>query len=335
MTANLRRLGYTERESAFVAIAALQSGFFLRRHFNSFIGRACGALGQQFIERTLRLGHVKEMTGWGNRVIYHFCARDVYAQLGDAHNRNRRQHRPDTIRRRLMILDYVIGLPTEGWLVTDGQRREFLAPPRAGEPGLLPNIGVDGGGCPNDRQPLSVDPSGQARMVFVDAGLRGFSEWERFLKRRRQLGRFREAEVVYASCDPARFPSAEAHFRRVVTGSSADGGIEISRLHAYFTARRLFDERRYEQFDQARLDRLREDRRVYAGQEFEQVYAQWHQQGEEALLGVQGTRPGFQCHLLPHPYVWLSPVRFQERRPNHGPHPSTDEESSRSRYGQA
>jgi hypothetical protein len=122
MTVNFTLLGYTERESAFVAIASVHSGYFLRRQFNTFIGRECGALGQQFIDRSLRLGHVKVMTGWGNRVLYHFCARAVYAQLGETDNRNRRTHGADTIRRRLMILDYVIGRPAEVWLLTDNAR---------------------------------------------------------------------------------------------------------------------------------------------------------------------------------------------------------------------
>ena len=127
MTASLTTFGYTERESAFIAVASLQSGYFLRRQFNTFIGRECGAVGQHFIDRSLRLGHVKTMTGWGNRTIYHFCARAVYAHLGDPDNRNRRTHRPDTIRRRLMILDYVIGRPVEVWLLTDKARRDAVA----------------------------------------------------------------------------------------------------------------------------------------------------------------------------------------------------------------
>jgi hypothetical protein len=334
MATNLRIFGYTERESGFMALAGLQSGYFLRRHFNSFIGRECGAVGQQFIDRALRLGHVQEIAGWGKRVIYHVCARDVYAQLGDTDNRNRRQHRPDTIRRRLMILDYVMARPAEAWLLTDKERQELLGRGRASKASTSPSLGRTTADCPDDRQPLSVDPAGAVRMAFVDAGLRGFSEWERFLKRRRHLGELSQAEVSYASCDPARFSHAESLFRRVVTGAAADGAIEIARLRAYFTARRLFDERRYEQFDQARLDRLREDRRVYAGEEFEQAYVQWQQRGDDVLRTLRGTRAGFQCQLLPHAYVWLSPVRFQERRPHHGPHPSADEEGSRSSHGQ-
>jgi hypothetical protein len=315
MTASLCPLGYTERESDFMAIASLQSGYFLRRQFNTFIGRECGALGQRFIDRSLRLGHLKMMTGWGNRVVYHFCAREVYAQLGEPDNRNRREHRPDTIRRRLMILDYVIARPAEGWLLTDKARRDAFAQLGVFEPDAARVTGGKNALCSDERQPVSVDDSGTLTFAFVDAGLRGLSEWERFLKRRRQIGQIDQAETVFASCDSARFQLAEKLFRRVVTGEVAGGGIEIERLQGYFRARRLFEERRYEGFDQARLDRLREDRRVYAGEAFEQAYGRWREHGEDALLGLNRTRIRFRTQVLLHSYAWLSPVRFQERRP--------------------
>jgi hypothetical protein len=335
MTGNFRTFGYTSRESGFLAIAALQSGYFLRRHFNSYVGRECGALGQQFLARALRLGHVDEMTGWGNRVVYHVGAREVYARLGDADNRNRRLHRPDTIRQRLMMLDYVIARPSEGWLLTGDERRALWAGLRGREPDALPHKPTAKVSHPDDRQPLSVDAHGQARIAFIDAGLRGFSEWERFLKRHREGEELRKATVIYSSCDPARFSLAESLFNRVVRGTAADGGIEVGRLCAYFTARRLFEERRYEQFDQARLDRLREDRRVYGGEEFEQAYVRWQQEGEAALSRLQGAETTLECQILPHAYVWLSPIRFQERRPDHGSHSSADKENSRSNHGEA
>jgi hypothetical protein len=315
MTAGLWPLGYTERESDFIAIASLQSGYFLRRQFNTFIGRECGALGQRFIDRSLRLGHLKMLTGWGNRVVYHFCAREVYVQLGEPGNRNRREHRPDTIRRRLMILDYVIGRPREVWLLTAKARRDAFARLGVFEPNDPRVSGGTNALCSDDRQPVSVDDSGTPTFAFVDAGLRGLSEWERFLKRHRQIGQIDQAETVFASCDPARFQLAENLFRRLVTGEVAGGGIEIERLQGYFRVRRLFEERRYEGFDQARLDRLREDRRVYAGEAFEQAYARWREHGENALLGLKRTRIRFRTQLLSHSYAWLSPIRFQERRP--------------------
>jgi len=333
MTVNFTPLGYTERESAFVAIASVHSGYFLRRQFNTFLGRECGALGQQFVDRSLRLGHVKVMTGWGNRVLYHFCARVVYAQLGETDNRNRRTHGTDTIRRRLMILDYVIGCPAEVWLLTDNARRDALA--RLGEPEPSPVIGNKNGHGSGDRQPVSIDGSGTPTFAFVDAGMSGLSEWERFLKRHRHFGQTEQVEMVFASCDPARFRPAENMFRRVVTGEAAGGGIEIDRLQDYFRTRRLFEERRFEDFDQTRIDRLREDRRVYAGQAFEQAYARWQTQGEAALMGLRGTRVRLRTQLLPHSYAWLSPIRFQERRAYDVPHTSTDKESSRSGNGQA
>ena len=39
---NLKGLGYTEREPPFLCLAALASGYFLRRQFTSFIARESG-----------------------------------------------------------------------------------------------------------------------------------------------------------------------------------------------------------------------------------------------------------------------------------------------------
>jgi len=37
---SIQRFGYTERESQFLELAALHSGYLVRRQFNMFIGRA-------------------------------------------------------------------------------------------------------------------------------------------------------------------------------------------------------------------------------------------------------------------------------------------------------
>ena len=38
----LQRLGYTEREAAFLCLAALHGGYFLRRQYAQFLGREDG-----------------------------------------------------------------------------------------------------------------------------------------------------------------------------------------------------------------------------------------------------------------------------------------------------
>jgi hypothetical protein len=127
VTDELCRFGYTPREAGFLMLAGLQSGYFLRSQFNAHIERECGALGQQFIDRALRLGHIRALPGFDNQRLYHVCARALYQQIGEPDNRNRRLHAPETVRQRLMMLDYVLARPGEHCLLTAAARRETVA----------------------------------------------------------------------------------------------------------------------------------------------------------------------------------------------------------------
>ena len=328
MTGSLCQLGYTDREAEFLIRTSL-SGYFLRNQFNTFIGRECGALGQRFIERSIQLGHVTPILGYSRQLLYHVSARAFYALLGEGDNRNRREHRPETMRHRLMILDYVIARLAENWLLTDDARRQAFSRLRgawtdAGR--QAQNAGVFHKAW---RQPVSLDGNGLPRFAFVDAGVGSFSEWEEFLRARRSfLKDVGQASVVYASYEEARFRPAQRLFRRIAVGEAAGGEVDRERLRVYFHARQLFEKQRYEEFDQARLDQLREDRRVYTGAEFEQLYTHWRQAGDAALVHITGSPLQFETRLLPQAYAWLNPIRIRERRAHHGPDTRTTKENS-------
>ena len=336
MTANLCSLGYTEREARFLALASLTSGYFLRGQFNDFSHLECGAVAQRFIERSIQFGHVTPILGYGKQLIYHVTSRAFYEQLADGDNRNRREHRPETMRRRLMILDYVIDRPTESWLLTDQARRDAFGRLVRAFADACRQAQVQGATHRGWLHPISLSESGQLRFSFVDAAVGSFSEWESFLRSRRAfLKEVGKASIVYASCDPVRFRPAQRMFQRIVVGEAAGGEIDRERLRAYFQARQLFEQQQYADFDQARLDRLREDRRVYAGPAFEQLYGQWRQAGESALSHIASSPIKFETQLLPQSYGWLNPVRIPRRRSHHGPDTSTTKENPRSDNGQA
>jgi hypothetical protein len=322
MTDELRRFGYTPREAGFLVLAGLQSGYFLRRQFNTHIERECGAVGQRFIDRALRLGHIRASPGFANQHLYHICARALYQQIGETDNRNRRLHAPETVRQRLMLLDYVLARPGEDWLLTIEARRETISR-------LFLRISPDVDARVIDqvlaeRQPVSRDVSGTLRLSFVDEGGGGFSKWERFLRRRRPLLRAAGMAVVtYATFGTTRFRTAATVFRKMV-GEDTGGGVDRERLKRYFASRRLFEERRFESFDKTRLDRLREDQRAFVGEVFEDIYRHWRNDGDAALAGCVTTAARFETQSLASAYTWLSPIRFQERNIHHVPDSGTD-----------
>src|SRR5262245_16778944 len=104
----LRRFGYTEQESAFLCLAALHGGYFLRRQYAQFLRRHDGGTVTQLIEKTLALGHTKASTYRQKIQLYHLCARAFYTALGQADNRNRRRHQTDAIKNKLMGFDFVL-----------------------------------------------------------------------------------------------------------------------------------------------------------------------------------------------------------------------------------
>ena len=308
--------GYTEREWAFLRLAAPLSGYFVRKQFNEFIGRQSGALGQRFIDRGVRLGHITSVPALGGRTIYHLGGRALYAALGDRESRNRREHQVETIRRRLMALQFVLLDPDDKWLLTEADKRE-----RFSAVGLslesLPGAIFQGQSkrCFVDKQPIKACEGGGFQFVFIDEGLKTLSAWELFLKGHRPLlKQLRMSEVVFASCDSGRFSGAEELFRSRIAGENAAGSVDVTRLLQYFSNRKAFDEKRFEQFDQNALDQLRENSRVFAGSAWDRLYQRWFTSGKFEAQDLASNQIGFRTALLPYGYEWLSPIHAYERK---------------------
>src|SRR5581483_3221857 len=119
-------LGYSERESNFLCLAGLQSGYFLRRQYCQFIGVRAGRPDAELIEKLLARGHATTVAGCNKSVVYHLGARPFYAALTDGDNRNRRMRPPDAIRGRLMALDYVLDHPGPRYLTTEQEKISYF-----------------------------------------------------------------------------------------------------------------------------------------------------------------------------------------------------------------
>lgn len=318
MTARARalvELGYTEKQALFLELAALQSGYFVRRQFNDFLDRRCGAQGQAFIERVLEKGHAKCVDALDGRRIYQTVGQGLFRALGDENNRNRRSHQLATIRRRLMSLDFCISAESDRWLLTEQDKTSFFKDRDVTEDEMPLELFGRARRFFVDKQPISVLPEGIPEIVFVDAGWKGLSQWELFLRAHRGLiRRLEQSVIVYAGPRPERFVPAERLFGRIVTGGTRGGGLDLGRLKRYFEARKQFDAKEYSTFNQLRLDQLREDRKVFVGERFDTLYAGWSASGNLALPSVGGSGVSFRTSLLKHRYEWISPIYGEERR---------------------
>ena len=104
----ISHLGYSEREATFLYTVGAYSGYFLRRQFNSFVQRERGAIATHFLRKAKRFGHVREIQCEPGRSLYQLYSRPLYRVLGGGDSQNRRAKSTREIRRRLILLDYVL-----------------------------------------------------------------------------------------------------------------------------------------------------------------------------------------------------------------------------------
>lgn len=313
----LCRFGYTPREAEFLELAALMSGYFVVGQFNRFIERKSGALGQAFVERAIRLGHLRKVHGDAKRHVYQVSASLVYEALGDRNNRNRREHQLGTVRRRLMALDYCIA-ERGSYLLTEAEKLAHFRKLGVAEEKLPQERFGSAKRFFVEKQPLAVRPSGETAFVYIDEDSQGILAWTTFLKAHRELLRsLHGVSLTYASVETGRFLAAERAFNQVITGGVQTGGIDRNRLERYFAARRRFEARDFASSDQASLDRFREDRKVFADEEIEKRYREWLVVGAPALEGLRQAAVPLSFFVLPSRYDWLRPFQIHERRVSH------------------
>jgi hypothetical protein len=134
--AALKGLGFTTRQSRFLATVALHSGYCLRRQYEAFAGIQYGKNVRRFLDALVERRLADRFTGRADRGhVYHLRARSLYRALGDEDNRNRRKGSAQ-IARKLMLLDYVLSRPDAEWFATEAEKvhlfvQRFGVPPEA------------------------------------------------------------------------------------------------------------------------------------------------------------------------------------------------------------
>jgi hypothetical protein len=121
-------MGFSQRQAAFLTLAALHSGFCLRRQYAAFAGLAYGKNVRDFLDDLVTRNLARRVTFRRDRGhIYHLFSRSLYDALQQRDNRNRRHASPALIARKLMLLDYVLAHPDREWLVTEDEKVHFFS----------------------------------------------------------------------------------------------------------------------------------------------------------------------------------------------------------------
>lgn len=211
----LQSAGYTEREAAFLYLAALHSGYFLRRQYLDFIERGRGALAVQFLRRAIVLGHVRGVGCGQARFIYHLTSSEVYAASGLGASHHRRLKSDATIKSRLMVLDFVLDHLDGTLLDTAKSKVSYFTGTLALDESMLPR---SRGRVFGEEFPILINKDG-TRFTFFDEGALSASSFESFLSRYRVLFHALPGfELLYLSDTMRNFDRA----RQIFTAKFAD-----------------------------------------------------------------------------------------------------------------
>jgi hypothetical protein len=323
--AALARFGYTEPEAAFLSLAALHGGYFLRRQVNEFLGRQDSGTVSQLIHKAMAFGHLRTSALQQKTQLYHVCARPFYGALGQPDNRNRRIRQLPAIANKIMALDFVLAHREYQYLATEKEKLEYFTVDLKLDPSILPakEYPAAQGDLSTrrffvEKYPIFLPAPPQdgtpfVSFCFVDEGLVGLSRFENFLKA--YAGLFTAVprfQVIYVAAKEMHFAGARRAFERMVNGSSgALTESEMNRLLEYFEARQLYESRQFAGFDRAKLLRLRDARAEFSDPQSETLYERWKTGGDQALrqrlaLKTESSRTvhgTFSTYLLRHDYA--------------------------------
>ena len=279
-------LGYTPDEARFLYIVGTYSGYFLPRQFNAFAGAKWGSRSYNFTAKLESRGHVtwREYPPVGG--VYHLFSSTLYRVIDKENLRNNRRHAPEFIRRRLVVLDFVIANQAYDYFETESHKVAYFceslgipktalaAKPYVGSSRLEPTLRYF-----VDKFPVFLDgsaPSAQSQLTFsyVDAGQASIAGFAHHLNSYKRLFlNLSDFHFLYVSNSPVHFVAAERCFARFTNHALRAG--QSDELLRYFKLRRAWDEKQYGSLSTEDIEWLDEASGRLRGQETERHYSAW------------------------------------------------------------
>jgi hypothetical protein len=122
----IKGLGYTEAEAHFLYIVAVHSGYFTLRQFCTFTRAARGKRSFLFARKLLQSQHASMRDYVGVGPVFHLFSRTVYGQMEKDNLRNRRRHSFEFIRKRLLLLDFILANQILVYFETEQDKVRFF-----------------------------------------------------------------------------------------------------------------------------------------------------------------------------------------------------------------
>jgi hypothetical protein len=294
---SIQSLGYSAEEAKFLSLVAGHSGYFVTRQFDAAIQVTHGKRTTVFLEKLVSSGHVRRYIFEHNRHVYHLQYKPFYQAIGDPDSRNRREHQPQTIKARLMALDYVLANPDNTYLDTENQKVTLLKELHGIVQEVMPckrygrESSASVGRCFVDRFPIyfrhtSEDSPNRLTFTFIDSGFDTMSAFTTHIRRYKPLFEaLREFDLVYVGTDHSQFGAAESTFQRVLSRYAGRpmSAHDIDRLFVYFHDRDLFERGESRVLSRERMDLLRDAWDEFGSPFHEGLFGRWKQEGELAV----------------------------------------------------
>jgi len=346
----LRDFGYNEQEARFLYLAATHSGYFTRDQFLSFTHQTKGCLVHRFTTKLLTQHHA-QATQYGHKTyVFKLTSRKIYDLIGKQDLRDHRFHTADFIRKRLLVLDFVLAHPDLQYLESQAEKLKFFHAQLSITASLYPgqtdrsaDLDLSLNRYFRDRFPVFVSPrngsgpgSALATFVYCDPAHHGIS-WFAGYRDRHQvfLRRLPAFDLIYATPSPWKLDRASQVFTAIFRNANRPDPEHLTR---YFQIRRLWETGQNASLTRTDRDLLRAGDKQYKGEPFESAYQKWFAAGLpevdlDALLGPSFLRQevGFQTHLLPDCHDFLSCQNARPVRPSLQNARSTFRSASRSR----
>jgi hypothetical protein len=306
-SAAVETFGYTPRQAQFLVRVALHGGYFLRRQYLAFTGLAHGQASVRFLARTIERGHVRALPFSRLGHVYHLLARPLYAAIGEEHNRNRRLVEAETVTRKLMELDFVIGTPEGQFTATEEDKVALLTElgvwqelwpakryaPRRGRGPIVTRYFVD-------KMPW-LRLTGDTRLWFAyvdsDSTLAGLGT---FLSQYGRLLRVVPCGVIYIGT--SAWPAAIR--RAMERGLRRAGRLPSFRRSAfleYCRFRQLAEANRLDRMSLVEIQSFRGLREEFARAAFDELYWRWCEGGAVAVEKAAGSsHTRLECELCVH-----------------------------------
>ena len=322
----LRHFGYTLREAEFLTLAALHSGFFLRRQYCRFLDVKSGRPDNLLVQKMLRLHHGKEFSTSKRTYLYHICARPFYTAIGEPHNRHRRMRPPFAIKTKLMALDFVLENPNHRYLTTEDEKVDYFIEERGISIDALPakiyRSHIDFSVTERyfvDKFPVFIrsDQSQSPPVVsfcYIDEGIISTPGFATYLKQYSELfSTLPRCEILFISTKDWRARAAGRAFDRFFGHNESSNAPSHKQLFRYFHLEDDYRNGPFDRLDTADLEELKRLRKIFRDPKYEELFASWKQQkkavgrtfrqAEEPSLGKTGA--SFVAAIMDQSYDFL------------------------------